>query len=916
MSALLIILSSFATVSSDASLVSAGDVIACDFEEAADQDFDGWPDGWTRIRSESLPEFLKIGIVPEATETGKAKVPFAASGTNNHCLQIELNGGGAMITTPRRLISAQFSLLLTARIKSAGLKYDGAWIELTLLDAEGKVVQTHASAPLTECPDWQNITIGPLTTIEDQATSAVATLRVQPLSKKEDLRGTVWFDDLRVMRLPRMQLSSNSPTGLFPRREIGPLTCSVSGIRVDKPSIRFELFDHRGERLAEAIETLSPTAETVRLNRQAPQEGYAGQASWTPPIPDFGFYRVQASLLAEGSSEALLDRSQTLAILRPLPARHGSEFGWSLHEGERPLAYGQVASLLAQAGVGWAKMPVWYDAKDTATADRIAWFAEQLSIDGIELVGVLDQPPTELRAVFREQGRLPAASVFAEPELWQPAVGPVLTRLSLKVHWWQLGADGDASFVGYPQLEAKLSEIKRGMEQYGQQVRLGVNWRWIYDVPKRTGTKAIPWSFLCQTSDPTLTAEELLTYLGHAEGEPVSPTASETAGKSAGLTLVSRSTAAGSGKQQPGNRRPVAARQWVLVEPLPSSDYSRDIRIRDFVLRMVACKMADAHAIFLPSPFDELQGVMHSDGSPGALFVPWRTTAMLLGGADYLGALPLPSGSAARLFAREGQAVMAVWNDTPVTEYVNLGSEIELIDVWGRATKPELKEIEGRWLHELSVGPMPLFIMGLNEAAARWQAAAQFEDPRITSIIGREQHVVLHLKNTFSQAVSGELTLHAPRNWGFEARPLRFKIAEGEDLRLPIPVTLMPDASSGLQPVRLDFDVGGLRFSVHRALQLGLDDVQVEITSRMKNGALLVEQHLTNLSSQPLSFQCVLFAPGRRRETRQVTNLGRDRASLVFVLPRGEDLVGQKLWLRVEEIGGARVLNYTPTAER
>jgi hypothetical protein len=59
-----------------------------------------------------------------------------------------------------------------------------------------------------------------------------------------------------------------------------------------------------------------------------------------------------------------------------------------------------------------------------------------------------------------------------------------------------------------------------------------------------------------------------------------------------------------------------------------------------------------------------------------------------------------------------------------------------------------------------------------------------------------------------------------------------------------------------------------------------------------------------------------LFAPGRRRETRQVIHLGRERTTVAFVLPRGEELIGQKLWLQVEEIGGSRVLNYSPTAER
>jgi hypothetical protein len=327
--------------------------------------------------------------------------------------------------------------------------------------------------------------------------------------------------------------------------------------------------------------------------------------------------------------------------------------------------------------------------------------------------------------------------------------------------------------------------------------------------------------------------------------------------------------------------------------------------------------MNGAHAVFLPQPFHDEQGIMNVDGSPGELFVPWRTTAMLIGGTEYLGPLQLPGGSTGHMFARDGRAVMAVWSERPTTERVFLGYEVEQIDVWGRGTKPVLHEQDGRELHELPIGTMPTFVTGLSEAVARWQAALAFENPQLSSVAGREQLVMLRLKNTFPQGVNGELTLHAPKSWGFDPRPTRFKITEGEEQLVPLPVTLMADANSGPQPVRLDFDVAGYHFSVHRTLQLGLDDVQVEMTSQLrKDGALIVQQHLTNLSDRPLSFQCVLFAPGRRRETRQIINLGRDRTTLAFVLPDGEQLIGKKLWLRAEEIGGSRVLNYTLLAER
>lgn len=906
----LVIVSLLAVPPSEAPAATAGAVFACDFEEAIDRNYDGWPDGWGRRYSRELPEFLSVGIVPE-NAAGGAAMPREA---RNYCLQLAVDGGGAAVYSPEIPVSAQYSLVLTLRLKTAGLAYDGAWAVLSLLDDEGNVVQSHASPPLAHCPNWQTIRIGPIAAVSNKATRAVIELRVEPLAKREDLTGRAWFDDLQLVRLPRITLAANSPTGLFTKCDGIELVCEVSGIRVKNPRMRFELFDQTGERLAETSAPLTATAEAARATaRDLASDGYAGHANWTPPVLEFGFYRVRASLLAEDSPEVLLDRSQTFVVLRPLTAPARSDFGWSLPGGELPLGHGPLAALLGQAGIGWAKLPVWYDPRDTAKADRIAWFAEQLSIQRIELVGVLDQPPAELRAVFRDQGRLPVANVFAEPALWQPAVGPVMTRLSLKVRWWQLGDDSDASFVGYPGLEAKLAEIKRHLEQYGQQINLGINWQWLYAPPQASGPRT-PWAYLSYGIDPPLAADELAAYLQR----PVAASRPSAAGSE----LPPGSTAT-TPRSRPASRSAAIRRtsggpaQWVLLPPLLRSEYPTEIRVRDLVLRMLATKIQAAEGVFVPQPFDDEQGLMNADGSPGELFVPWRTTAKLVGGAEYLGPLPLPGGSIGHVFAQDGRAVMAVWSDRPTVERVFLGDQVEQIDVWGRTTTPPQREQDGQLLHELAIGTMPSFVTGLSEAVARWQSALTFENPRLSSVAGREQLVVLVLKNTFPQGVNGEMTLHAPKSWGIDPRPTRFKIAEGEALRLPIPVTLMADANSGPQPVRLDFDVAGYRFSVHRTLQLGLDDVQVEITTRLqKNGSLLVEQHLTNLSDRPLSLQCLLFAPERRRETRRAIHLSRDGVTLKFELPRGEELIGQPLWLRVEEIGGSRVLNYTLTAER
>ncbi len=48
----------------------------------------------------------------------------------------------------------------------------------------------------------------------------------------------------------------------------------------------------------------------------------------------------------------------------------------------------------------------------------------------------------------------------------------------------------------------------------------------------------------------------------------------------------------------------------------------------------------------------------------------------------------------------------------------------------------------------------------------------------------------------------------------------------------------------------------------------------------------------------------------RRRLRTQIYDLGTGEDRKVYRLPRGSEIVGQTIWLRAEEIGGPRILNY------
>jgi hypothetical protein len=204
-------------------------------------------------------------------------------------------------------------------------------------------------------------------------------------------------------------------------------------------------------------------------------------------------------------------------------------------------------------------------------------------------------------------------------------------------------------------------------------------------------------------------------------------------------------------------------------------------------------------------------------------------------------------------------------------------------------------------------------VTGLSLPVAAWRIHLAFETPNLPSIFGRDQTARFQFRNTFTQGVGGEVKLHAPLDWEVAPLTQMFRGAEGEDVKLSFDVRFKADAQSGPQLLKFDFKLTGDRdyaFSAYRPLTVGIGDVEIETATRLNDdGELVVEQTFINQSDDFVSFNCLLFAPDRRRERVQVMNLGPGRHSASYLLPRGEELLGQTLLLRAEEIDGDRVLN-------
>ena len=860
-------------VSADAPIAGrypeATQVFHCTFDEKQDKNYDGWPDGWSRRRGKGFPQYVKVRIVDEA------------SPAVGRCLRFDLDGAGAVAYSSPIPVGPLHSYVLEGLVKTEELRFSRVWLSLTLLNENRERLEAFATQKVQETKGWKRVRLGPIASSSDEARLAVIGLHLEPGSQIE-LKGSASFTDIWLGRLPRMALSTTVQHHLFLYPSPVQVACEASGFQEKEPQIVFRLEDALGARIAEAQKPLEmrPMPRTSELPSEPKPESaerQVGNADWTVPIPGPGYYRVSATV--KGRKESRYRRELAVAVVEPWTGPRGAEFGWTLAQGGKGLAPPWLGQVIAQAGIGRVKLPCWYGKKATdAEWESTAAFHERLTSQGIEVIGLLNQAPVEVRSRFDDSAPPTAADLFtSSPKIWYPSLEPVLARLAGQVRYWQLGDDKDTSFIGYPNLAARISAVKTQAERAAPDLHLGLAWGWMNQLPE-AGPGKPPWRFLNFSADPPLTDRELASYLA--------------ATKQSGV------------------------QRWALIEPLSKDHYPLDVRLNDLLRQVMTCKVHGAEGIFVTEPFSTNHGLLDDNGTPGELFLPWRTAALMLAGANYVGTLQLPGGSQNLVFSRGGQATMVVWNTQPASEILYLGEEVTQVDPWGRKSTPQKQEHQ----QVLQVGMIPLFVTGVNEFIARWCMDFVLERNRLSSVFGVRHKNGFALKNPFPRGISGTAELVTPDGWIVEPRQTRFRLGPGEGFRQPFELMFPFDARSGRRTVRMDFNVQAdraYRFSVYRHIDVGLRDVYIEITTRLNaQGELLVDQRFINETSQGVSFNCELFVPDRQRQRTQITGMGQGRDLKTYRLPDGKQLIGKTLWLRAEEIGGSRVLNYRFVAEQ
>ena len=941
----------------------ASAVFQCLFESSRDDEIYGWPPGWTRRHGPGFPRFIHVRVDNHRPPPG------------GNCLRVELNGGAATAYGPAISVNQDVQYLLEGYVETSGLQHDVAYLSLIFLDSARTKLSSVAAEKLSGTCAWQKIRVGPVLPPAG-ATSILVGLHVEPQGEMQDLHGTASFGALWLGQVPRVVLTAqpireipslqqkpdrnwvdgkpppshtaNDATFLlFPRGQPIEIACVVSGFAVPAYNIQLELLDIGGRKIADHQQSFNqrthhaPRDEVHHAERDEYVESPSGRMTWRLPDQALGFYRVRATIMpvapSVGSSssaagpdaETASQAELSLAVIEPQSAPSGSEFGWSLSPNDAEVGLTPLGDLLCQCGIHWVKFP-FPKASAADSLEPLINFSDRLGMAGVSLAGVL-QPP---RAAEASNDLFAAEAFSRDPKTWYPSIEPILARLATQVRVWQIGGDRDPGWIGCDDLPGIVSRTKAELDRIGQGLEVGIAWNLAAPLPmaspsSQADRSSSAKSLSSRAADQSARSERRYMVPANRQATPwhfLSLPCDDAIASDAIAHCLDGSKSAG-------------VARWIVLDALPRKGHLPRERIVHLLDRMLMAKMHGAEAIFVSDPFDPDRGLVDRNGSPSELFLPWRTTALMLGGAPYVGDIDLPQGNKIHCFGGKAKYVGVLAGEKPGQETVYLGSELRLHDVWGdsRACPPTILSLvvpplggnchappKGGTTSAQSVIPvqqLPIFLTGLDGTIIEWQLGVSLSPDRLPSVPSTLVPVTLKLKNTFPRSIAARVTIEGPQNWQIEPRTAEFCLEPGAVWQQPLQVVMPNDVVGGRQRARLDFEIQAdrlYRFTMFRPLEVTLDDVTFAGQTVLNNrGEMEVRQTLTNLGQKPASFRCDLLVPDRRRQSTEVFVEPSGKRELTYHLPDGEQLLGKAIWIRAEEIGGRRVLNYrieTPAA--
>ncbi len=834
-----------------------------DFEEPYGEPL---PIDWQQVRGPKFPAYTRGRLVNDVAHDGEMS------------FRIDLNGGNCSYQYDRRRMAVQddYDFCVEGWIRTDGLEHSGASLAAWLEDARGEPldgsrVRSEAVGGTTDGWALRRVYVSSTSNAAGKAYDRqprYLRLSMDVLSAGvQDIGGRVWFDDIRVYRLPRVRLMVAG--GVF--HDAGDdleLSLQAEGL---------------GERQLDGwLMVRTSRGHTVSRGQVRMQAGKPGQPAT---------HRATVSSLAPGIYEIVFDVSAE----RPSVLRRWSHVAvlapWQSPKGLRGVGFGiedlsglddptATAAVVAASGVGAVKVRLWNRStnEDEIRLGRPATvrLLDALGRQGVECIGVLGKPP-DILAAETAALRPGIMDLFGQPKsTYESALGFTVSRYCGPVHRWQIGEVDDSSVLRLHQDSQLPAAALAQMDRLTAAQAVSLAWPALYSLPSRLPERLDAVSLRI---DQSIGPAELVHYLPER---------------------------AAGGKQGGGHVPPAVQLTFAAAD---AGQHDADGRLIDFVHRVLAAKVAGVDEIFFEHLVDSKTGLMQSARKPDELLLVVRTLSDMLGSARYIGPMQLESGGHALVFERaDGSEVLVLWHDDPrgtVTQPLYLGRELYATDIWGRRSRiPTVDR-----LATVAMGRLPVFVTGIDARLSRTRRSFTLRGGVIEASYQRHT-VQLQFENGFSMPLVGQIRLRAPDGWKLDPQFVSFHLAAGERATVPVTVVVPYDETTGMKEIIGDFHVPGdapLRFRALAPVHLEMKSARTAALGYVRDGRLIIEQEITNRSDAPITLRAYVQVPGRPMVSHMITDL-KPLATVTrtYELPFETSLTGKQALVGIREEGISR----------
>jgi hypothetical protein len=849
-----------------------------DFEERERGNVEDVPMDWVKVEGPGLPHYVNGMLTTEAAHAGRTSFRF------------DLDGGSLIYRYPsgKIRVHANANYRIGVRVRADAMPNARARLTAYFANVDGRPLRDtvrHADPYAGGAPGWHLIQMD-VEAGDDAAWLVLELGLVQPsmwrsstLGRQklfeQDIRATAYFDDLVVAQVPRARMSTDRPGNVFRRSEPIALRVRISDRLTDDLACRLLVVDAAGR-------------QAYQLNGQIPLVRDPGVASADGEIakvgsialPDLpaGWYRASMQLLSQGVvvGDESLDLVRLADEGQPVEpdkrfgviATHLPNAGWS-----------ELPTLLPYLGVARVKLSVWDSTGDVESQQlKFALLLESLRELQIVPTACLASPSPKVAAGIG--GSSWANIVKAQPEAWQPQLSFLVSRHAGYLDRWQFGVDDQATeFVSNPAMRQAYDAVYQQFEKLIDKPDLAMPWPAFFEAEgKLPATVALSVPSEVLPSQIPLYIQDL--------------------------------------KQR-------EARDLSLSLQLLPDSYGRDARLRDFVQRIAYALSGGATRVDLPLPFDSHAASGSVVKQPSELLLVMRTLMQTLGNAAYVGRVPVGEDVEALLFDRRGEGVLLMWSKAGVgvggqtperTVEIVLGKSPRRVDLWGNVS-PVLQPKNASGVIEVSVGPTPMMLVGIDGRLAQMRSSFAFDNPLLESSF--KPHVRrLRFANTTDATISGRIRLAGPAGWTVVAQQPNFMLAPGESYDGAVTIEFPYNSFAGVKQIECDVQTNageGTSFKVPVALKLGLGDVGLSTIALRDGRDLLVQQVITNYSDKPVDYTSFVVVPNQARQERLVQGLKAGQTTIKkyrftnVEVPRAQDV--QRVRSGLKELEGTRVLN-------